>query len=251
MSNENNMEICQSDLERFSRSERLNLFESNPLPASEILNNLGLFINAKNLSRILFLNHIYRLSVNVPGIVMDFGTRYGQNLSLFCSMRGIYEPFNKLKKIVGFDTFSGFTAPDAKDSPDSGYGEGGLATVCNYEVFLEKLMLNQEQDNPLSHVKKFEIVKGDVCDTLPNYLEKHPETIVSLAYFDMDIYKPTYESLKLIKERLVKGSVIGFDELNDPLWPGETLALCEVFGLNKIALKRYPYASRVSYFVYD
>jgi hypothetical protein len=50
---------------------------------------------------------------------------------------------------------------------------------------------------------------------------------------------------------LVKGSVIGFDELNDPDSPGETVALMEVFGLNNIKLKRYPYASRTSYFVVE
>jgi hypothetical protein len=37
--------------------------------------------------------------------------------------------------------------------------------------------------------------------------------------------------------------------LNDPLDPGETIALIEVYGLNNIRLKRYPYTSRVSYFV--
>jgi hypothetical protein len=34
------------------------------------------------------------------------------------------------------------------------------------------------------------------------------------------------------------GSVIGFDELNSPEHPGETLALREVFGLDRIRLQR-------------
>ena len=41
------------------------------------------------------------------------------------------------------------------------------------------------------------------------------------------------------------------DELNDPDSPGETLALMEVFGLNNIRVKRFPYASRVSYFAIE
>ena len=44
---------------------------------------------------------------------------------------------------------------------------------------------------------------------------------------------------------------MAFDELNDPDSPGETLALIEVFGLENIKLKRYPYASRVSYFIVE
>jgi len=57
--------------------------------------------------------------------------------------------------------------------------------------------------------------------------------------------------LEVIRPYLVKGSVLGFDELNDPDSPGETVALKEVFELNKINLKRYRHASRVSYFVME
>jgi hypothetical protein len=83
------------------------------------------------------------------------------------------------------------------------------------------------------------------------YLEKNPETIVALAYFDLDLYEPTKACLEAIRPRLVKGSVLGFDELNDPDSPGETIALNEVFGLENIRLRRYRYASRVSYFVVE
>ena len=69
-----------------------------------------------------------------------------------------------------------------------------------------------------------------------------------MAYFDFDLYEATKECLKAIRPRLVKGSIIGFDELNDPDSPGETLALMEVFGLENVRLKRFPFASRVSYF---
>ena len=86
---------------------------------------------------------------------------------------------------------------------------------------------------------------------LPKYLSEHPETIIALAYFDFDIYKPTRKCLELIKDRLVKGSILAFDELNDHDSPGETQALMEVFGLNNVRLKRLPYTSRASYFVYE
>ena len=57
--------------------------------------------------------------------------------------------------------------------------------------------------------------------------------------------------LEMIAPRLTKGSVVAFDELNDPDAPGETLAVMEALGLNNIRLKRYPHASRVSYFVVE
>jgi hypothetical protein len=82
---------------------------------------------------------------------------------------------------------------------------------------------------------------------VPRYLKDHPETIVSLAIFDFDIYKPTKAALQAIKPHLCKGSVLVFDELCDDIFPGETVALNEVFGLNNVRIQRLPMTARVSY----
>lgn len=233
------------------RNNFLQLFKKNPIPSDQILTNLGLFLNSKNLSRLLFFDHLYKLNLDVQGVIMEFGTRWGQNLSILSALRGIYEPFNRHRKIIGFDTFKGFPSIHSKDGKSSLMKKGQLDMTRNYEIYLEKIMKSQEDDNPLSHIKKFEICKGDATKELPKYLKKNPETIVSLAYFDLDIYEPTKQCLKQIEPRLVKGSVIGFDELNDPDSPGETLALMETLGLNNIRLKRHRFASRVSFFVVE
>jgi hypothetical protein len=83
------------------------------------------------------------------------------------------------------------------------------------------------------------------------YLEDHPETIIALAYFDFDLYEPTRDCLEQIKDRLTKGSVVAFDELNDPDSPGETLALMEVLGLRNVRLKRRAQTSRTAFFVVE
>ena len=233
------------------RNNFLQLFKKNPIPSDQILTNLGLFLNSKNLSRLLFFDHLYKLNLDVQGVIMEFGTRWGQNLSILSALRRIYEPFNRHRKIIGFDTFKGFPSIHSKDGKSSLMKKGQLDMTRNYEIYLEKIMKSQEDDNPLSHIKKFEICKGDATKELPKYLKKNPETIVSLAYFDLDIYEPTKQCLKQIEPRLVKGSVIGFDELNDPDSPGETLALMETLGLNNIRLKRHRFASRVSFFVVE
>jgi hypothetical protein len=45
--------------------------------------------------------------------------------------------------------------------------------------------------------------------------------------------------------------VIGFDELNDPGFPGETAALQEAFGLNNVRLERNKFSAMQSYFVFE
>ena len=227
------------------------LFESSPIPSDQILMNLGLYLNSKSLSRLLFMNHIYEQIVGVMGVVMEFGTRWGPNLAQFAALRGIYEPFNRHRKIIGFDTFEGFPSIEAQDGQSNMMEVGHLACTEGYIEYLDAILSLQEADNPLSHIKKYELVKGNATETLPNYLAENPETIVALAYFDFDIYEPTKICLEAIKPRLVKGSILGFDELADPDSPGETVALMEVFDLNGIRLKRYPYTSRTSYFVVE
>ncbi len=237
--------------ETTTRQQLAQHFKNSPIPDDQILSNMGLFLNSKALSRLLFMNHLYEQIVDVMGVVMEFGTRWGPNLGQFAALRGIYEPFNRHRKIIGFDTFAGFPKIDSKDGGSDMMEVGHLTVPENYKDYLEKTLEFQERDNPLSHIKKFELCEGDATKTLPKYLKDNPETIIALAYFDFDVYEPTKICLEAIKPRLVKGSVIGFDELNDPDSPGETLALMEVFGLNNIQLKRFPYTSRTSYFVVE
>lgn len=240
-----------SNEELVRRNSFAKTFERSPIPKEQILANLPLFLNSKSLSRILFMDYIYRQVIDVMGVVMEFGTHWGSNLAQFSAMRGIYEPFNRHRKIIGFDTFQGFLEIDAKDGASELMQVGHLNLPKDYLEYLDEIMTFHEAENPLSHIKKFELCKGDASIELPKFLERHPETIIALAYFDLDLYKPTKECLEIIKSRLVKGSVIAFDELNDPDSPGETLALMEVFGLNNVKLKRHQYTSRTSYFKFE
>lgn len=246
-----NMEIrsYSNASEDQQRAELAEALRSCPIPQNQLLSNLGLFLESKNLARILFMDFLFRQIVDVQGVVMEFGTRWGQNLALFAALRGIYEPFNRHRKIVGFDTFTGFPSIAAQDGASDMMMPGQLAVTKGYDRFLSGILALHESLNPLSHVKKYDVRAGDATVELPRYLEEAPETIVALAYFDFDLYEPTKRCLELIRPRLTRGSVLAFDELNDPDSPGETLALAETFGLNNVTLKRYPFASRVSYFV--
>ena len=102
------------------------------------------------------MDHIYRQIVDVMGVVMEFGTRWGPNLAQFSALRGIYEPFNRHRKIVGFDTFSGFPKIENQDGDSDMMEVGHLKVTDNYCQYLDKVMQLHEQDNPLSHIQKYE-----------------------------------------------------------------------------------------------
>jgi Macrocin-O-methyltransferase (TylF) len=242
----------QSSPEELKQRETINhLFRESQIPEYEIMRNLGLFVNRQTMSRYLFFRELYEKILNIHGVVMEFGVRWGQNLALFSNFRGIYEPYNHTRKVIGFDTFSGFPSVSDKDGTDEIIKVGALKVAENYEDYLDRVLAYHESESPLSHIKKYEIVKGDATETLEKYLKDHPETIIALAYIDLDLYEPTKKCLELMKNHLTKGSVIGFDELNYPQFPGETLALKEVFGLDGYSIRRSPLAPMPSYIVIE
>jgi len=217
------------------------------------MKNLGLFINRILLMRILFMNELYQKTLDITGDVIEFGCRWGQNLSLFMNFRGIYEPYNLQKKIIGFDTFSGF--PSVSKHEKKGNKKistvGSFSTTKLYEDVLSKILEYHAFESPADHIKRHDLVKGDASKTIKNYLKKNSQTLIALAYFDMDIYKPTKDCLKAIIPYLTKGSIIGFDEPNSKDFPGETLAIKEVFGNLNFKMMQSKFSAGSGYIIIE
>jgi hypothetical protein len=205
-------------------------------------------LKRQSLSRILYYNNLYQKIIGIPGVICEFGVQWGATLAQLINLRGIYEPFNHSRKIIGFDTFEGFPVVDEKDGGFSNVGD--YATPKGYEDVLEELLSIHESFSPISHIKKFELVKGDASKTIETWLQSNQHAIVAMAIFDMDVYKPTRDVLKKIIPRLTKGSVLVFDELNSPHMPGETRALDEIIGINNLSLKSFPHQPHCAWAVF-
>jgi hypothetical protein len=199
----------------------------------------AVFLKRQVVSRLLYQDMLYRQILDVPGVICEFGVHWGATMAQMLNLRGIHEPFNHSRKIVGFDTFSGFVGVDEADGGFSGAGD--YATSAGYEAELDQILTLHESFSPIPQLKKFELVKGDVAETLPVWLTDNPHAIIAMAVFDMDLYNPTRDALELVLPRLTRGSLLVFDELNCPYFPGETSALDEVIGLGKLRLRRYPH----------
>lgn len=237
------LSVLQSDAEK----RLYDLMQSSDLPAEEKLHNLAVYADPILMSRLLFLNFIYQKIITVQGVILDLGTGWGQNAIVFQTLRSIYEPYNYQRKVIAFDTFDEFVGLNETENHFANI----KTTTPNYQSKLETLMQTHEDLHPLSHIKKFSVVVGDVTTTLPKYFSQHPSSIVALAYFDLDIYQPTYTCINSLQNRLTKGSVLVFDELNYESSAGETQAVMDAIGLRNISIKKFPYCSRVSYTVID
>jgi hypothetical protein len=238
------VETKASDEQVAHREVLYKLFEERPMPVDQLMIVLGLYMRSSSLAKILFLDEMYRMITDVPGVIVEFGCWWGQNLAVLENLRAIYEPFNQSRRIIGFDTFYGY--PERTDlDGDSDIIEPGSYNIGeNHLSYLRELLDYHEKNNILGTVKKHSVINGDVAETVPKFFKENPETVVALAYFDMAIYAPTKIALETIKPHLIPGSVLMLDEYNSSDYPGETIAFKEVF-------KDESYTVRLSKFMPD
>lgn len=218
------------------------LLKDSPIPADDLPKNLSLYQSKDVLADILSTHEVYRRALPIPGVLMEFGTMWGRRLAILMALRELYEPYDYTRRVVGFDSFAGFPETHINDGQFEEIIPGGMSTSPGYEDHLGKVLELHELDSYNSHLVRFEICKGDVHQTLPGYLQAHPETIVSLAYFDLDLYQATKDCLEILRPRLIPGSVLAFDQLAHPNYPGETVAFLESLGLKPSTVEKLPLA---------
>ncbi len=224
-----------------AREQLEQMFRASPLPLEDLLFNLGMYTRSSLLVKFIVMHQLYERIQNIPGALLEFGTWWGQNLVLLENLRAIHEPFNKQRKIIGFDTFSGYTKASDKDKASEVWAENSYSTAKGYKAYLAELLQVHEGNNALGHITgNHGLVEGDVEKTASQYFVDHPETIVALAYFDMGLYQPTKAAMVAIKPHLVAGSVLLMDELTWAESPGEAIAFKEVFTRAEYVIEKCP-----------
>jgi hypothetical protein len=234
-----NPELVAYEQERRTDDDRLRnrenlyqLFNERPIPDEQLMVSLGLYMRSSALTKVLYINELYEQIREIPGVILEFGTWWGQNIILFENLRAIYEPFNHDRRIIGFDTFEGYPVISEKDKKSGIIKKGGYTTTNDYDEYLNKLIDFHERENVLYFERKHKLIRGDVSKTVPQFFQDEPHTVVALAYFDLALYEPSKTCFETLRPHLIRGSVVALDEINNPAYPGETLALKETWGLN-------------------
>jgi len=217
----------------------------------EKLNNFPKYIPRQILTTFLVKYEIFKKVLNIQGSIVECGVNLGGGLMTFAKLSAIFEPVNYTRKIIGFDTFSGFPGLSKEDK---GRGKdriharkGGMSASSMSD--LEKCIKLYDLDRFVNHIPKVQLVKGNAKQTIPQYLKKNPHTVVSLLYLDFDLFGPTKVALQNFLPRMPKGSIVVFDELNNEAWMGETEAVLKTVGINNLMIKRFEFDSRISYAV--
>jgi hypothetical protein len=215
----------ESKREHAVRQRLAHLLAAGPVPPEQLVDNLGLYLRRQPLTDLLSLDALYRMVLNVPGVMMEFGVHWGRHIGVLMTRRGMYEPHHPHRRIVGFDTFTGLPDMAEIDAVGGRATVGKFAVPAGYPAHLRAVLDAHEDSEHLQHIRRTLVVQGDVRETLPLYLADNPQTVIALAYFDLDLYEPTRAALDAIRPHLVRGSVLAFDQLGHANWPGETTAI--------------------------
>jgi len=216
------------------------------------LQNFPKYVPRQSITRFLTRHEIFKHVLDVQGSVVEVGVLGGGSLLSWAHLSSIFEYLNYQRRIIGFDVFGDDISPSEKDETGSSldqYRQGnmGLDSYNDIQESVEVFDMNRF----LSSEPKVELIKGLAEDSIPRYLAKNPETVVSLLYLDVNLYEPTRAAIEHFFPRMPKGAVIVFDELNDRGLPGETLALIDTIGIRNLAIKRFSHDTKISYAVLD
>lgn len=224
------------------------IFENCPDSVEMKLENFPKYVRRQHLKRFLALYELFKLALPVKGSVVECGVFRGFGLMSWAKLSAMLEPENLTRRIYGFDSFAGF--PDASEhdaNPVAMPEKGALAANSHDE--LQELIVEYDSDRFLGHIDKVHLVKGDVLETIPKFVAEHPHLLISLLFLDLDLYEPTKAAIEHFVPRMPSGSILAFDELDNPMWPGETKALLDTLGSRRLRLQRMEWDPYIAYAV--
>lgn len=241
-----------SDLEYAERMDAY--FESSLGSNIDKLRSFAKYVPRQLLTKFLANHALFQHVLPVHGHIIECGVYLGAGLMTWAQLSAIYEPVNHIRRVVGFDSFSGFTKISKKDMADNkvnaAWAAKGKLAADSY-ADLQRCIELYDLNRTIGHIPRVELVRGDAMITIPQYLENNQHLVVAMLYLDFDLYEPTKIALETFLPRMPKGAVLAFDELDQAHWPGETIAVLETAGLRNLRIQRLPFHSALSFAVLE
>lgn len=203
----------------------------------------GFFLTCKpaRMAKLLAHYELFKQTLSVPGAIVECGVFKGASLSRFAMYRDIFGG-EMSKLIVGFDTFGLF--PDTNYDADKPYLEKFINEANNESISCSQLI------QVLEHKKcdgNIELIEGDICQTVPEYVKKNPHFKISLLNLDTDIYEPATTIVEHMWPLIVNGGILILDDYG--YFPGETNAVDEYFKDKNVKIQKFSFSATPSFII--
>lgn len=170
----------------------------------------------KRTGRLLAHYELYKLIASLEGDIVECGVFKGASLMRFINFIQLFEQEKSFKRnVVGFDIFGKFPGTDFEDDK------------AELQAFIDEtgggISIDEEELKNYIQQKKFtncQLVKGNILQTVPQFVSENPKLKIALLNIDTDIYEPCKIILEKLAPLVVKGGVIIFDDYG--VFQGET-----------------------------
>jgi hypothetical protein len=219
-------------------------FEKYGITKQEICRNFQIYTRRIFLKRFLAHYELFRMVVDLPGDIVELGVYRGASLMSWANFLEIRNMGDRQKQVFGFDNFRGITPLDEKDGKqDSRVSKvmGGYDAGV-FEEILEDAIAIFDNDRFIPYKPRVILIKGNIEETVPRFVEERPGLRICLLHFDCDTYRPTKVGLEVLWPRVVPGGVVLFDEYGIRPWEGESNAVDEYFEDKNVTIYRLDWA---------
>lgn len=212
--------------------------------------NFHLTLEISRLAKFIAHYEAFKMIQKIPGSLVECGVFKGTSLSRFAMMRELLGNYFSMK-IIAFDVF-GDDFPDTDFEEDKAQREHWIDTAGSSSISTEQL---DEVFSRMS-VKNYELIAGDICKTVPHYIENHPGLKISLLNIDCDFVEPTLAALENLYPHISKGGIVLLDNYAGEgetglSYHGDTRGVDLYFKEKDIKIQRFPFASRPCYIIKD
>lgn len=242
--------------ERHQKVDLERLYEATGLSTFEMFRNFPVFVPRFNLARFLTHYELFKKVVDLPGVIVDLGVFRGASTFTWAKLCEIFCPTDARKVVYGFDTFEGFPSLSVEDGPEDRSQDvriGGYFGGTTVERDLSLAQAAMNHDRHLKHVNRIEFIKGDVSQTIPDFVETKGNGLrIALLNLDVDLYEPTKVALEHFVPLMVRGGIIILDEYAVDTFGGESKAVDEYFKNNfgkRAVIKKFPWHSNPSGYI--
>jgi|TARA_B100000780_G_C21107521_1_gene447338 hypothetical protein len=209
--------------------------------AFEFENNFYFSCESTRMAKWAAHYELFQRVKDLPGAFVECGLFKGVSFLRFAMFRAIFGNESALK-MIGFDVFGEF--PDSSFAEDQKYIDKFVNEAGSQSISEDQLWsLLQEKGID----KNVELIAGDICQTVPDYLLKESSLRISLLNLDVDIYEPSVTILENLWPRIVKGGILILDDYGK--FTGETNAVDEFFKGKDVSIERFPFCQFPSFIV--
>ncbi len=210
----------------------MEIFGFDPDKAFDYENGFYLTSDVRRIAKLLAHYEIYRKITSLHGAIVECGVFKGASFVRFATFREVLESARS-RPIIGFDIFGRF--PDQPIEQDNAYAKkfeahaGTGIEISDFEWFLKH-----------KNLTNYELVRGDITQTVPNYAAEHPELRIALLHIDVDVYTPTMAILESLYNRIVPNGVLVLDDYGTVA--GETRAVDEFFATRRVSIQKLSFS---------